>query len=237
MGTLSEELANIDFADFISALFDGGWFEYVFPFMLVYAIVLTILNNVPMFEEKKAVRVIISLVMSLFAIAFPINGDFASCGVNDTIYHSYGCESLGSLMMALFPGVTAFAVGILALYIVAAMLGVDLMDFFKDKDKNNYLKWVLGGLGALVVIYYYARGFGWGGFDDHGGALDWLIGPAGLLRDPVLYILIIVGILFWWITKEDDNFTPQEKYDRWLRKNPNATEEQMEKAKKRYNVA
>lgn len=211
MGTLSDELANIDIADFISALFDGGWFEYIFPFMLVYAIVLTILNNVPMFRDKKPVRVIIALVMSLFAIAFPINGDFASCGVNDTIYHDYGCESLGSLMMALFPGVTAFAIGILALYIVAAMLGVDLMDFFGDKNKSNdYLKWVLGGLGVFVVIYYYARGFGWGGFDDV-GFLDWLWGPDGLLSDPVLYIVIIVGILFFWITKEDDGGTKNEE--------------------------
>lgn len=213
MGTLSEELANIDFANFIDALFYGGWFEYIFPFMLVYAIILTILNNVPIFKDKKPVRVIISLVMALFAIAFPINGDFASCGVNDTIYHSYGCESLGSLMMALFPGVTAFAVGILALYIVAAMLGVDLMDFFKDKDKNNYLKYVLGGLGVFVVIYYYARGFGWGGFDDHAGALSWLLGPDGLLRDPVLYILVIVGILFWWITKDNDGSPSDDDED------------------------
>lgn len=204
MGTLTEELASVDFIDFFDALYDGGWFEYVFPFLLVYAIILTILNNVPMFQDKKPVRVIIALVVSLFAIAFPINGDFASCGINSSINHYSGCETLGSLMMALFPGVTAFSMGILALYIVAAMLDVNLMEFFgSDEKTNKILKYVLGGIGVFVVIYYYARGFGWAGFDDV-GFLDWLWGPGGLLRDPMLYILALMGILFYWLTKDND---------------------------------
>jgi hypothetical protein len=213
MGTLTEELASIDFIDFFDALYDGGWFEYVFPFMLVYAIVLTILNNVPMFKDKKPVRVIISLVVSIFAIAFPINGDFASCGINSGTSYYSGCETLGSLMMSLFPGVTAFSMAILALYIVAAMLNVDLMEFFGDEKQNKILKYALGAIGVFVVIYYYARGFGWRGFDDV-GFLDWLWGDGGLLRDPLLYILAIIGILFWWITKDDDGETNNKKKDK-----------------------
>lgn len=200
---LVDEIGNVEFAGLFNALFQGGWFEYVFPFLLVYAIVLTILNNVPMFEKKKAVRVIISLVISLFAIAFPINGNFQSCGINNSVYTHSGCETLGSLMMSLFPGVTAFSMAILALYIVAAMLGVDLMAFFGEgSEQNKILKYVLGGVGTLIVLYYYAKGFGWGGFNDM-GYLDWLFGPSGLLRDPMLYILAIIGILFWWITQDD----------------------------------
>lgn len=202
MGSITEELANINLADFIDALFEGGWFEYVFPFMLVYAIVLTILNNVPMFKERKSVRVIIALVVALFAIAFPITGDFQSCQVNNSITHSGGCETLGSLMMSLFPGVTAFSVGVLALYIVASMLGVDLMKFFGDDEKSNeYLKWILGALGLFVVVYYYARGFGWEGFD---GSDNWLWGDNGLLRDPMLYILAMGGIVFYLVTKDEE---------------------------------
>lgn len=183
MGTVSDALSEVDFADFIYDLDRYGWFEYVFPFMLVYAIVLTILNNVDIFKERKSVRVIISLVISLFSIAFEIT---------DT------GETLGDLMMVLFPGITAFSMGVLALYIVVAMLGVDLKKFFGDdnEDQNKWILYILGGLGLLVVVYYYAKGFGWDGFDSGSELREFI-------EDPMLYILIIFGAVFWFITKED----------------------------------
>lgn len=208
MASLTDEIADIDFADIISSLQEGGWFEFVFPFMLVYAIVLTILNNVDLFKDKKPVRVIIALVFALFSIAFPITGNFQDCGLNRGT-GSYGdCETLGGLLMSLFPGITAFSMGVLALYVVVAMLGIDLMDFFGDKSNNEYLKWILGALGLFVVIYYYARGFGWEGFD---GSDNWLWGDDGLLSDPMLYILVIGGFIFWWISGEDNPNSDKKK--------------------------
>lgn len=202
MASLSDELSDIEFDEFIDALYDGGWFDFVFPFMLVYAVVLTILNKVEIFEDKKAVRVIIALVLALFSIAFPINGDFDSCNVG---HYSNGCETLGSLMMTLFPGVSAFAMGVLALYIVVAMMGIDLMEFFspEDKDNNKWIKYILGAIGLFVVVYYYARGFGWDGFDS-GDSGDWLWGDDGLLRDPFLYMVIVFGAVFFWISTDDE---------------------------------
>jgi len=198
MGSLTDRLGDIEFSDFIDALYDGGWFEYVFPFLLVYAVVLTILNKVEIFDNRKGVRVIIALVLALFSIAFPITGNFDSCTVGK---FSNDCETLGSMMMVLFPGVTAFSMGILALYIVVAMLGLDLTEFFgKGAKENDYIKYILGGIGLFVVIYYYARGFGWGGFENSD---NWLFGQDGLLRDPLFYMLIVGGGIFYWISKDD----------------------------------
>lgn len=189
MGALSDALRDLDFQSFIWDLEAGGWFEYVFPFMLVYAIIYTILNYVEIFEDKKPVKVIIALVVSLFAVAFPI----AESG-----------ESLGDLMMQLFPGVTAFSMGILALYIVVGMLGVDLSKFFgNDEDNNNILKYILGGLGLLVVVYYYAKGFGWAGYE--GSELQ------NYIEDPALYILVLFGVFFFWINKDDENEPKRKK--------------------------
>lgn len=182
MSTLSDWLGDIDFySDVIAPLQDGGWFEFVFPFLLVYAIVITILNNVEIFSEKKSTRVVIGLVVALFAIAFPITDD----GI-----------TLGMFLMALFPGVTAFSLGILALYIVAAMLGVDLMKFFgKDSQENQWLKYVFGAIGILVVAYYYAKGFGWYGFD--GSEFE------DFFTDPLLYIVIVTVAVFYFITRDE----------------------------------
>jgi len=199
MAVLSNFFANIRFDEFIYALYQGGWYQFVFPFMLVYAIVFTILNKVDLFEEKKSVKVIIALVFALFAIAFPITGDAQSCGISVSTYSNYGCETLGDLMMTLFPGVTAFSIGILSLYIIAAMLGVDLMKFFVDNKKDNFIRYILVALGVFVVVYYYARGFGWLGFNS--SSTWWVL---DLFKDPLLYILIIFGLFFFWVTKDDE---------------------------------
>lgn len=186
MATLSDWLNDFDFkSDFIDPLIDNGWFEFLFPFLLVYAVVLTIMNQVELFKDKKSVKVIIALVVSLFSIAFDIDNEG---------------HTLGSFMMALFPGVTAFSIGILALYIVIAMLGVDLTKFFgKDADENKWIMYLLGILGVGVVIYYYAKGFGWDGYK--GSDLQ------EFLEDPLLYILVIGAAVFYFITKDE----PEEK--------------------------
>ncbi len=197
MGVIGEKLSQIDFRTFIDQLNTGGWFQYVFPFMLVYAVVLTILNQVKVFEDRKSVKVIVAMIFALFAIAFPIS-DNTSCGLSSARnmgYTSGGC-TLGDMMMTLFPGVTAFTLAILALYIVAAMLGVDLMHFFGNNNRDNWLRYVLGALGVLVVGYYYARGFGWGGFGS-GSEIE------EFFKDPVLYIIVLFGLFFWYITNED----------------------------------
>jgi hypothetical protein len=188
MGVLSDSLSSVDFSSFISTLQSGGWYQYAFPFLLVYTIVFTILEKVELFKDKKPVRVIIALIFAFFAVAFPISENGAT---------------LGMLLMSLFPGVSAFSMGILGLYVIIAMLGIDLTKFFgKESNKNKILLNILGALGAFVVVYYYGIGFGWWGTGSY-GPLDWLIGTDGILRDPMLYILVLIGWLFYWISSDD----------------------------------
>ena len=228
MGRVSDFFSDIDFGEFIGALYDNGWYEVVFPFMLVYAVVFTILNQVAIFEDKKPVKVIVALVFAFFSVTFPIAEGPISCGfgAGSTTLHSD--ISLGDFMACLFPGVTAFTMVVLALYIVAAMLGVDLADFFGDGKKPNKITYILGAIGVFVVGYYYARGFGWDGFE---GSDNWLWGDNGVLFDPFLYVLIVFVGFFYWVTKDDT--TPTEKFKNWKKRNPDATPEEEASARKR----
>lgn len=184
MGQVSNFFSSVNFNDIINPLVYNGWYQYLFPFLLVYAVVLTILNRVEVLKDNKATRVIVALVFGLFSIAFPISNDG---------------RTLGEFLMILFPGVTAFTMGILALYIVAAMLGVDLISLLGKDDKNKQImKYILGGIGLIVVAYYYAKGFGWYGLDSN----FWL---WRLLSDPLLWIIIIFGAIFYWISSEDNS--------------------------------
>ena len=206
--SISNWLREVDFATFLYDLEAYGWFHFVFPFLLVYAIVFTILNKVEIFEDKKPVKVIIAFVFSLVAVSFPIT-DETSCGYHSSSYALFGGQcTVGDLMISLFPGVTAFSMGILGLYIIAAMLGVDLTKFFgKDADdKNKWVMYVLGALGVLVVIYYYARGFGWDGFDGSG--------LHEFFSDPLLYIIILFGLFFWYVSGDEDEFKQRENIDK-----------------------
>ena len=197
MGVLSDWIEDVNFFDGIDTLVDGGFYHYLFPFLLVYAIVLTIMNRAEIFKDNKAVRVIIALVFGLFSVSFPItDNDCDAQGVPNV--ESYGC-TLGDFMIILFPGVTAFTIGILALYIVAAMLGVDLISILgKDEKNQQIMKYILGALGLIVGVYYYGKGFGF--FDNGFDSDNWFF---NLLRDPLLYILIVFGAIFYWISAED----------------------------------
>ncbi len=206
---LSDLLRDIDFQDFFRDLDSYGWFEYVFPFLLVYAVVFTILNQVKLFEDKKPVKVIIAMVFGLFSVAFPVS--------------DYG--TLGDLLSLLFPKVTAVTMGILGLYIVAAMLGVDLVDFLgKDNNNNNIIRYILGALGLGIIAYYFGIGMDWWS-DDFRNL--WII---DLITDPLLWVVVVFAFFFWYISKDDEN--ANEKYRKWLDNHPDATDGEKEKKRK-----
>lgn len=202
MSQITDFFSDIEFYDIIQVLLEGGWYHYLFPFLLIYAVVLTILNKADIFKKNKATRVIIALVFALFAVAFPITDN--NCYASGYGGITPGC-TVGDFMVVLFPGVTAFTIGILALYIVAAILGVDLMRILGENEKSQQImKYILGGLGLIVVLYYYAKGFGWEGLNSN----FWL---WQLLSDPFLYIIILFGVIFMWVSKDGDEPKSEEE--------------------------
>jgi len=186
-----DRLQEVNFEGLIDALIGGGWVEFFFPFLLIYAIVLTIMNRAEVFKGNKATRVIIALVFALFSTIFPVS---ETCDV-DVVKHMGYC-TLGTYMSAMFPGVSMFAIGVLCLYIIAALLGKDLTSFMGD---SPWILYILGALGALVVGWQWASAF----FEFGGGSSSdfWLV---QILQDPILYVLVLFVLLFWWISKEDD---------------------------------
>ena len=176
-------IASADFDGILIALDQGGWIYYIFPLLLVYALLFTILEKVELFRGKKPIKVIISFIMAFFAATFsiPLGSD----------------PMLGTLMRHIFPGVTAFSIAILALYIVGAMLGVDITKFFGDgEDNNKYIMYILGGLGAILVGYFIFVGFG---VDFRDNII------VRILRDPLVWIIVGFGLLMKWITSDSES--------------------------------
>ncbi len=57
---------------FLNNLQQAGFFSYVIPFLLIFALVFGILNRMGMFKENKAVSAIIALSVGLMALQFDL---------------------------------------------------------------------------------------------------------------------------------------------------------------------
>ncbi len=111
-----------------------GFFSYLLPFLLIFALVFGILVKVKLFQDNKAVNAIIALVVGLMAVQFDLVSNFFS---------------------QIFPMMGVALAIILAFFI--------LVGLFVDPE-HPVMTWILFGIGAvifLVVVVQAAGSFGW----------------------------------------------------------------------------
>lgn len=156
---ISGLLSKINFFDLIKVLYDKSYYEIVFPFLLSYAIFFTILSKIKIFKSKKTgepikpIIIIIALIISFFGVTFE-----TAQGYN-----------VGKLLMMMFPNISALTIGILALYIIGAILGKDFFRGVFRKDWDAYVYMAVGTIGFGAIIYYVGIAMGFwssGGFSS-----------------------------------------------------------------------
>ena len=64
--------------DFLSVWEQAGFFSYLLPFLLIFALVFGILTQIQLFRENKAINAIIALVVGLISLQFPMVPQFFS---------------------------------------------------------------------------------------------------------------------------------------------------------------
>ena len=111
-----------------------GFFSYLLPFLLIFALVFGILVKVKLFKDSKAVNAIIALVVSLMAVQFDLVSNFFA---------------------QIFPMMGVALAIILILFI--------LVGLFLDPE-HPAMNWILFGIGAIifiVVLVQAAGSMGW----------------------------------------------------------------------------
>jgi len=108
--------------DVLSAWEQAGFFSYLLPFLLIFALVFGILTQIQLFKENKAINAIIALAVGLISISLPIVPQFFS---------------------AIFP---MLGIGLAVLLVVLILVGM-----FVDRD-NKGIMYVLMGVGAVIVV-------------------------------------------------------------------------------------
>ena len=112
-----------------------GFFSYVLPFLLIFAIVFGVLSKVKSFEDNKGVSAIIAVVVGLIAI----NTDFVP-----------------RFFSEIFP-----RLGVGLAILLAAVI---LLEFFMVGDEG-WTKYIYFGIGViifLVILFNMSDDFGWG---------------------------------------------------------------------------
>ncbi len=155
--SIGELFRELDFNEYHKILLDNNYYSVLFPFLLVFAILYSILSakSVKIFRSKKtnepysAVIFIISLIVSFYGVSFETSPG----------------QNVGMLMMVMFPNISALTMGILMLYIVGGILGKNFFTGVFSKKWDAIVYMVVGGIGLGAVIFYVGITMGFWDFN------------------------------------------------------------------------
>ncbi len=120
--------------DVLSSWEQAGFFSYLLPFLLIFALIFGILTQIQLFKENKAINAIIALAVGLISISLPIVPQFFS---------------------AIFP---MLGIGLAVILVILILVGI-----FVDR-KNKGIMYILMGVGAviaIIVLVQTAGALGW----------------------------------------------------------------------------
>lgn len=233
MASVGDFFTSIDFFQIQTTLEDAGLYDYLFPYLLIYSLLVLILPYAKIFQNKqgksnKPVVVLISLIFSFYGVSFEISQN----------------QTIGMLLMTLFPNISALTILLLCCYIVGSMLGFDFLKGLFRKDFSAYLYYTFGGIGLAMTIFFVGISMGLWDYDPLDTSsmwnviiailfsvlsiiffiirniflgllfavivLSWAFGPQNesilmAFIDPVLFVIILFFFFLSWVNKGGDN--------------------------------
>ena len=150
------------------------------PFLLVFTIIFAILQKSKILGDgKKNYNVILSLVIALLVVVPHVTGTYPADA--DVV----------SIMNNALPNVSIVIVAIVMLLILIGILGGEA------KWMGGSLSGWIAVIAFLIILFIFGKAAGW-----------WLAWPSWLwwLEDPdtqaLIIIILVFGIIIWWVTKE-----------------------------------
>tara|TARA_Y100000310_G_C20698725_1_gene827720 strand:- start:3889 stop:4470 length:582 start_codon:yes stop_codon:yes gene_type:complete len=153
-----------------------GVLDFLLPFILVFTIIFSVTSAVPVLNKKKQFRVIVALTLALLFVVPHIVG-----------YYPLGYDPV-AVMNATLPSISLVA--------VAAVMLMLLMGLFGTEFTGEAKPWIaLVALAFVGYIFGAALGFWTGPYD----AFSWWSPQITEL----MLILLVFGLIIYFITKED----------------------------------
>ena len=124
VGLMLQWFPGYSFSDLLNQLENLGFFAYVFPFLLIFAVIYAVLTQIKIFEDNKGAAVIVALMAGLLSLQL----DFVPA-----FFH------------AIFP---RLGIGISVLLVALILAGA----FIVGGKSENAFKWIFFGIGAFIFI-------------------------------------------------------------------------------------
>jgi len=110
--------------DMLTQWNNAGFFQYLLPFLLIFALVFGILDRIGLFKTNKSISPIIALVVGLMALQFPMVSQFFA---------------------ELFP---RLGIALSIILIIMILLGL----FLNSEGDSDPVKWVLLSTAAIILV-------------------------------------------------------------------------------------
>ncbi len=171
----------------------SGIADVVLPFLLIFTIIFAVLQRIKLFgEHAKNVNVMISLIISILTVVPHMTGAFPS---------NYDPVRI---INTLIPGAGVLAVAIILILFLFGMFGKEFVGGGTPGWIAVAILLVLGYLFGATVGWWQAPGQSFGGW--WGSDLSTLI-----------VIILVFGLVFWWIISEPPKHHGEKLLERGLR--------------------
>lgn len=160
------------FAQMVMNLQNMGFFQYLFPFLLAFAILYGVMKWV--FKDKIEPRVValISVVLSFFVMLY---------SAYNTWLYTLLAEASGIWL--------GMATVLLFIVVLAALAGINLHDLLGG-EKRSWVKYLV----VLVILYIVVVSFLGSGYLPF---LPYWVSGSDLWT--VVLVIVILGIVFWFV--------------------------------------
>lgn len=211
--SLTNLFGSFDPREFLLMLLNSEFYDILFPFLLIFAVMYTVLTSdkIKIFKTKsdglnKAGAFIVTLAISLFSV----------------YYETSPGMTIGTLLMMMFPSISTLTILTLTLYILGALFGKNFFKGFYDKEKSAYLHFIIGAIGLGYVVYYLGIAFGMWDFKPTDTLNQWnvILGVGMLILGIVFVIigmlgfgLILLFVLGTFIVNSGDGFILEYFFD------------------------
>jgi len=167
----------MDFSSIIISLENLGLTDVLLPFILIFAIVFAVLQNINLFgKEKKNINVIIALVLALTVVIPHVTGNYPPGG--DVV----------EIMNKALPSISLILIAVIMLLLLVGVWGI--------RYTGGSIKGLIAIISIGLVVYIFGASAGWwsGGFGN--------IITANPETTAVVVALLVFGIIIWVVTAE-----------------------------------
>jgi hypothetical protein len=167
----------INFSGIVGNLASLGFYDFVLPWLLFFAIVLAILNKAKILGENSRINSLISAVLAFFIVAFTPVG-----------------TSMGAYLVTIFGAGGMFIAALLVLVLLGGVLGFGITEFIKGKDDKPH-PWAMPLIGLALLLLA-----AWIFSTATGTSIALTLPGLDSATWTIIFVVVFVLLVIWYAT-------------------------------------